>query len=324
MTALTRLRIPAEWYRPSPWWTVAYLVYAPSLVAVPAGLARWLAAQPLPLAAKCALLLPLIVVAGYGYQLMGFVGHEGMHLSLHRNKLVSACVGLFYASAVVSYFEMGFAAQHWSHHRYTNQKSDPDIGMVAHLDTWWKRLFAVRATYNLDYVRSTFRLARGGEWPFPYRLPFAKAKIRLLARLNFLFAALWLTVYIVIGFSDPLTALVSIMLPMVTALLISSCQPFLDHAGLGGELQRNAWSRTSPLMTAVYFGANYHFEHHLYPGVPCYRLGKVHRLLRDTGYLARIGAPVQPSFVRSYRAVALTYEPGRSDSTFDPFTRATS
>ena len=27
------------------------------------------------------------------------------------------------------------------------------------------------------------------------------------------------------------------------------------------------------------WGLNYHLEHHLFPGVPCFRLGELHRLL---------------------------------------------
>jgi fatty acid desaturase len=317
-----RPRIPAAWYRPSRWWTAALLVYAPLLVLVPAIAARLLVAavHPWPLAAIA--ILPFVVLGGYGFQLMGFVGHEGMHLSLMRNRFASACVGLFYASSVLSYLEMGFAAQHWTHHRFTNQYSDPDIRPVAHLDTWWKRVLLARATYNVEYVQTAWLLACGGEWPFRYRIPLPKRAIPLLARLNFAFAAAWMVVYALVALADGLTALVAVALPMCFALLISSCQTFLDHAGAGDEPYRNAWSRTSPLMTAVYFGANYHLEHHLYPGVPCYRLPRVHRLLRDAGLLARERANVQPSFLRAYAAVAAPYLPGRADFDVDPFVPA--
>ena len=71
-------------------------------------------------------------------------------------------------------------------------------------------------------------------------------------------------------------------------------------------------------MTAVYFGANYHLEHHLYPGVPCYRLHKVHKLLEDSGIYEQVNAPIEPSFFGSYRKVAAEYTAG-TDSNFDPF-----
>lgn len=320
---MERVRLPPEWYQPSPGWTAAFLLYAVCLFAVPAALSRLALAQVEPGWLAALVMVPLTVVAAYGLQLMGFVGHEGMHLSLHRDKRVSAVLGLLSASAVISYFEMGFAAQHWSHHRYTNQASDPDIAPVKHLDTWWKRLLLARATYNIPYARTTWHLALGRPWPFPYRMPFREEEVKWLARANFAFALGWLAVYAAITVIDPLTGLVSIALPMAAALLISGCQTFLDHAGLGEQPYRNAWSRTSWLMSAVYFGANYHLEHHLYPGVPCYRLHKVHRLLREHGRLVAQRAPHQPSFLRAYRAVSAPYEPARQDLEFDPFTRAT-
>ncbi len=319
---MQRPKLPADWYQPSPWWTAALLLYAPLLVIVPGLLAReaLLELGPWPLAAIA--ILPCTIIGGYGFQLMGFIGHEGLHLSLFKNKFWSAGVGLFYASSVVSYFEMGFAAQHWTHHRFTNQNSDPDIRMVAHLNTWWKRLLFARLTYNWEYVKTTCRLASGGKWPFAYRMPFQKPAIIWLARLNLLLALPWLALYGLITVADPLTALVCVVLPMLAALLISSCQTFLDHAGAGNEPYRDAWSRTSPLMSAVYFGANYHLEHHLYPGVPCYKLHRVHLLLRESGVLERERAHVQSSFLRAYGAVGATYECGAVDFDFDPFERA--
>jgi fatty acid desaturase len=32
----------------------------------------------------------------------------------------------------------------------------------------------------------------------------------------------------------------------------------------------------NPLLSFLYWNMNYHIEHHMYPGVPCYRLAKLH------------------------------------------------
>ncbi|MEJ5170114.1 MAG: fatty acid desaturase, partial [Fimbriimonadales bacterium] len=37
----------------------------------------------------------------------------------------------------------------------------------------------------------------------------------------------------------------------------------------------------NPVLRFLYWHMNYHTEHHMYPGVPCYNLGKLHRLVRD-------------------------------------------
>jgi fatty acid desaturase len=315
---IQRPSIPVEFYRPSLLGTVLFVTYAIALCVIPASLCRIVLTSFDSVLLRIVLMVPLTIIAGYGFQLLGFVGHEGLHISLHRNKMVSVLLGLFFASSVLTYFEMGFAVHHWNHHRFTNQASDPDIEPVSHLKTWWERLLFARAIYNFLYFRTTLRIALGHSWPFRYKMPFKLATVRILCWTNFAFALFWIDIYTAITIYDPLTGLFSIALPLLVTALINSCQIFIDHAGTSDQLFRNAWSRTSSLMTAVYFGANYHLEHHLYPGVPCYRLHKVHKLLKDSGIYEQVNAPIEPSFFGSYRKVAAEYTAG-TDSNFDPF-----
>lgn len=315
---IQRPSIPVEFYRPSLLGTVAFIAYAIALCVVPASLCRIVLTSFDSVPLRIVLMLPLTILAGYGFQLLGFVGHEGLHTSLHRQKMVSVLLGLFFASSVVTYFEMGFAVHHWNHHRFTNQASDPDVQPVSHLKTWWQRLLFARAIYNFLYFKTTLRIALGHSWPFQYKMPFKLSTVRTLCWINFAFALFWLGIYAAITIYDPLTGLFSIALPLLATMLINACQTFIDHAGTSDQLFRNAWSRTSPLMTALYFGANYHLEHHLYPGVPCYRLYKIHKLLKDRGIYEQVNAHIEPSFFGSYRQVAAEYTAG-TDSSFDPF-----
>jgi fatty acid desaturase len=66
---------------------------------------------------------------------------------------------------------------------------------------------------------------------------------------------------------------------------------------------------------------NYHLEHHLYPGVPCYRLGRIHRLLKSNGTYQRESPPIESRFFGAYRKLAAPYEPG-TDRDFDPLVKA--
>jgi beta-carotene hydroxylase len=314
--------LPSEWYQPSPMGTLGFIIYAVALCTVPGVLCRVVATSFDSLPLRIVIMLPLTVLTAYGFQLLGFVGHEGLHVSLHRNKIVSVLLGLFFASSVVTYFEMGFAVHHWNHHRFTNQASDPDIQPVEHLKSWWQRVLFSRPIYNFLYFKTALNIALGNNWPFVYKMPFELKTARLLCWVNFAFALFWLAVYTAITFYDPLIGLFSIAIPLVVTMLINACQIYIDHAGTSDEMFRNAWSRTSPLMTILYFGSNYHLEHHLYPGVPCYRLYKVHKLLKEQGIYEKVHAPVESSFFGSYRNVAADYTAG-TDSMFDPFQPAT-
>ena len=54
-----------------------------------------------------------------------------------------------------------------------------------------------------------------------------------------------------------------------------------QHAGLPGHVRDfRINSRTilvNPVLRFLYWQMNYHIEHHMYAGVPCYRLGELHR-----------------------------------------------
>ena len=172
MQKVKRPSIPPEWYRPSLLGTITFIVYAVILCAVPGFLCRVVATSFDSLPLRIMLMVPLTILTAYGFQLLGFVGHEGLHISLHRNKMVSVLLGLFFASSVVTYFEMGFAVHHWNHHRFTNQASDPDIQPVKHLKAWWQRILFSRPIYNFLYFKTALNIALGDTWPFPYKMPF--------------------------------------------------------------------------------------------------------------------------------------------------------
>lgn len=255
---IQRPLISAEFYRPSLLGTTIFIVYAVALFFVPAFLCRIVATSIDSLLLKIMLIVPLTIIAGYGILLVGIIGHEGFHISLHPNKLVSAVLGLFFASAVVTYFDMGAMMRHWSHHRFTNQPSDPDIQILAPLKTWWQRLLFARLVLNFHHFKTTLNTALGRPWPFPYMMPFQLTTVRKLCWLNFAFALFWMSLYVGVTLSDPLTGLFSIALPMLSLLFVSGCQSYIDHGGLSDDIFHNSWSRTSLLMTALYFGTNYH------------------------------------------------------------------
>ena len=53
--------------------------------------------------------------------------------------------------------------------------------------------------------------------------------------------------------------------------------------------------------TVAPYWVNYHAEHHLFMGVPCYRLAKVHRLLGARGHHPRM--TIAPGYAAVLRTV---------------------
>jgi fatty acid desaturase len=223
-----------------------------------------------------------------------------MHLSLTRNRYVSAILGIFFSSMVINFMEIGFAIGHWDHHRYTNQPLDPDCELFARYRGFWRRLLLARFRSNRQYHSITLRTAAGRPLPRGYTLPFSAATVRSLAIFNLLSSLLWLTAYIAITVYEPLTGLVSIALPHVSSLLYTGLRPYLEHAGTDPGMFTNARTRTAPFFTVLYFFNNYHLEHHLYPSVPCYRLPSVHRWLKEGGYFEAHHAHIESGVLAAY------------------------
>jgi beta-carotene hydroxylase len=295
-----RPKLSPEIYRPSRVGAFVFITYSLALFVIPAALSRLIAGSDLPMVVRALGLLPLLLLAQQGLHLLGWVGHEGMHLSLTRNRYVSAILGIFFSSMVINFMEMGFAIGHWDHHRYTNQPLDPDCKLFARYQGFWRRLFLARFASNRHYNVATLRMAAGKALEKDYAFPFSAGTIRALAVFNLLCSMLWLSAYIVITLYDPLAGLISIALPHGLGLLYTGLRPYVEHAGTDTEMFANARTRTAPIFTALYFFNNYHLEHHLYPSVPCYRLALVHRRLEEGGYLAPNGAHIESGVLAAY------------------------
>lgn len=171
--------MPLEFYQPSLLEATALIVYALVLFLVPAVLCRLIATSFDSLILRIALILLLTIIAGFGLQVMGIIGHEGIHMSLCRNKIVGLLIGLFLTSSILTYIEIRLAIRHWDHHRFTNQPSDPDIQLVSHLKTWWQRLLFTRIVANSTYIRITLNQALGGFCPCVHKLPLEHSTIRV-------------------------------------------------------------------------------------------------------------------------------------------------
>ncbi len=316
-----RYPLPASYYKPSALSSTLLIFYAFSLAVIPGLLTRYSLALNLPMPLTILLVAPLIFLSAQGMILIGWIGHEGSaHLSLYSNKWVSMLSGLFIASALPTYLELGFAVSHLNHHRFTNQASDPDCRIFGARKSLLYKLFVARLIADLQYLKDVFLMAFNTPLSYRYAFPFKGNTRVALAWINLMFSGLWLVAYSLVFMYEPLTALLCLALPFMIMFVISSMQPYLEHVGTQMGLGIDARSRTAPLLTLLYMGNNYHLEHHLYPGVPCYRLPAVHRLLVNEGFYKQVDAFIEPSIVGVYATgIALDYpKPAEIDSLHNP------
>jgi fatty acid desaturase len=305
--------------RPSTLGTLVLLGHALGFFVLPAWAARNVYDLSWPLAAKLPLIAVLIALAGHGLHLLGIVGHEGIHFTLHRNKVVSAMIGIVVASLLVGQFASGFAATHWNHHRFTNTQSDPDGQVFMRYRSLWARMLFARLHADHIYFGTTIRIALDRPLALAYRFPLPPRTFRRCAWFNLAAAASFFALYVAITWVDPVTGVISIGLPLISAALFSGLRPYVEHANTEPGMFRDTRSRTSWLSTWFFLGTNYHLEHHLYPSVPCYRLPRVHRFLVGEGVLA--GAPIETTLGGGWRHATSGSQYPReiiSDSPIDP------
>jgi beta-carotene hydroxylase len=303
-----RPRLPEHLRAPADSFGLVFCAYALLLFLIPAALSIFLLEGLSSPWLMVILLLPLWLVAQQGIHLLGMVGHEGLHGNLHRNRLLSVHLGLFFSSMAISYLVTGYFVTHWHHHLYTNTEDDPDVEACSKFNTFWSRCFLSRMHLTKIYRKSTYQLAFGREFTTDH-LPFGLRQLRTFARLNLLYQLFWIAAYALVGIVDVMWLFVAIIVPHLGAVVASGLRVYVEHAGTDAEPGREARSFSSRLWTILFFGNNLHLEHHLYPNVPCHRLPALHEWLKKQGFFESHGSYIEPrsSAVFKYAGAGYPY-----------------
>jgi fatty acid desaturase len=188
-----------------------------------------------------------------------------------------------------------FDVSHVRHHQYTlHQPDDLEVTLPARLsirDVLKYEFFNVMNTINA--VKGSIQRARGvfeGEWSnflFPETDPEKRRPSIRWAQAMLAGHGLILVVSLILVATGRWWAL---MIPMVTSFwrvwgegLFVLCN-LTQHIGLRDDVPDfRLCCRTiylNPVLQFLYWHMNYHIEHHMYAAVPCYRLGKLHRLIQ--------------------------------------------
>lgn len=305
---ITRPRLPPEFHRVNPLSVLLYLAHALGFFAVPVCFANIVVHLNAPLALRLPLSIALGVIAGHGLHLLTFVGHEGLHTNLHRNKYVSAALALLFCTPVPFFFIVGYSVTHWKHHRFAGQKSDPDAQIFSKYRNFFSRFFLGRSKGVRIYVKNAVLLAFGLKMPEGTKLPFTERELRWLARFNIALGICALAFYARLISKDPFLGAVVVGVPYLSLYVLTCLRAYIEHSGTTPGQFRDSRSYTSPIYTALFYGGNFHLEHHLYPAVPSYRLPALHAYLASLGMFGKMGANVETSFFGALRFTTSKYQ----------------
>jgi fatty acid desaturase len=231
--------------------------------------------------------LPLFFLHGTCYAFMINAVHELGHGTVFRTKALNEIFVRIYAFLGWINFEM-FQTSHARHHRYTLHPPD-DLEVVLPIrltvsDFWQQGFVKPKGIYYT--VLETLRIARGrfcGPWEtalFPSTDPARQRPPIRWARVLLAGHALILALSVACGLWQ-LPLLVTLA-PFYGGWLFFLCN-HTQHIGLADNVADfRLCCRTftlNPVARFLYWQMNYHTEHHMYAAVPCYNLGRLHRLI---------------------------------------------
>jgi fatty acid desaturase len=213
--------------------------------------------------------------------------HELGHGTVFKTKALNAFFVRIFGFINWNNFE-AFQASHSRHHRYTLHQPD-DLEVVLPAKVLLKSFFLQGFLVPMGPYRmleGQLRVARGkltGQWEqitLPEGSPERKATINW-ARTMLIGHGLILAVslYFHLWMLPVLTSLT----PFYGGWLFFLCNN-TQHIGLQDDVPDfRLCCRTftlNPIVQFLYWHMNFHIEHHMYAAVPCYRLGRLHRLIK--------------------------------------------
>ncbi len=188
-----------------------------------------------------------------------------------------------------------FDVSHRRHHQYTLHPPD-DLEVTLPIRLTRKNFFEsgfVNPRQFVDSLRSTLETARGkftGKWSlmlFPESAMEKRAPVIRWARVilagHGLIGVGSLVASFLFHYPFWMVAVLVSLAPCYGGWLFFLCNN-TQHIGLKDQVPDfRLNSRTillNPVVQFLYWHMNYHIEHHMYAAVPCYRLGRLRRLIQ--------------------------------------------
>jgi len=271
---------------------------------------------------------PLAVLLVGSRQLgLSILMHEAAHGLLHPNRKINNFVGEWFGGAATGSDLQAYRAYHLTHHKFTKQEEDPDLSLSAPFPTSkasmkrkiirdltaqtffkqrssqfkkaWRGLKAMfsgerdeeGAKRDTSAGRTLNNSSRAGIGAEPASVDGSIITAKTVGRfllVHFIVLLISLATLGIIPFLIWIAAL------MTSFQLILRVRNIAEHActTTGSDdpfshartTYANWWER----MTLAPYWVNYHSEHHLFMGLPCYNLAKANELLVEKGYGPRM------------------------------------
>jgi len=214
--------------------------------------------------------------------------HDAAHRVLMRQPVRNDVVGHWLCGGAVGAHMYDYRPYHLSHHRHTQQNTDPDLVLSAPFPV---SAASLRRKVLRDLVGITGLKQRLAQIQFGMRDqgPWLSRLVKFVRHDKAFLLCNVLLLCLLWSAGQPMLYVWMWLLPLLTWFqLFSRIRNIAEHAVTGDKNNRLRNTRTTfanlfeRALVAPYW-VNYHLEHHLYTFVPCWKLPQAHRLLINQG-----------------------------------------
>lgn len=238
--------------------------------------------------------IPVAFVVASRQHALGIIMHDATHYRLFKNRAANDFVSDWFCAFPTGLSTQGYREEHLEHHRHTGSHDDPYFVMFqgdrkvwgwpkSHLQAARVLLADLSGWNTLRSLRMQLPWTALGQWLQHRRDSLGPRCLRDLIAYA-LFWGVTATVLTLCGgwklfllcwFVPGLT-----FYQLFVRLRWISEHPFDEATGVGYET-RHVEGTWLERMTIAPLNINYHIAHHMYPGVPFYRLPAVHERLME-------------------------------------------
>lgn len=220
-----------------------------------------------------------VVVIGSRINGLGGLMHDAAHWRAYTNRTINDIVGEIIALPT-STTMAGYRNSHFAHHRELNSDNDPDWTRNIGLPEFeFPKPRPTMVGYILQYLSGLKIYSAVSGF---HKNAETRDIPALINRARLIFFAVLLVCAIAFGFWKQL--LLYWIVPLLTVFLaIRYVRNVAEHYAVEHEHvlneSRTVLANPVELWLIAPWGLNYHLEHHLFPGIPCFRLAELHKIL---------------------------------------------
>ena len=231
--------------------------------------------------------------------------HDASHKSLFRSSFMNDFFGKWFGGYPIGNDMLRYRPYHVKHHVHTGLEGDPDTNLTKGYPAGWKSLLRkfFRDLSGMTGVKTTIALFMMHLNYLEYDQGNNPKKIDQSSRTwSEFFKTAFKNLSGIVVSNVILFLILSIFNPVLYLLWIGAylttfqfCirvrsiaeHSMVDHPTDPYENTRTTYANMFERMLFAPHNVNYHLEHHMLMGVPCYNLPKMHKLIKSKGFYER-------------------------------------